>query len=147
MTAAPQHEAAAIQAVPAQYLERGFRVLVLREHHTDEEPPAFAWMEQRLLRTPQRLTRHGIYFGRAFLPEITAWLIEHVGRPSLREGSEKPYRNSLWPVSTWHSEPRLWPDGTRTTEWFVDITFRDRASWIAFRERWHDRLMGDVESG
>jgi hypothetical protein len=145
MTVASQHEATAIHAVPAQFLERGFRLLVLREHHTDKEPAAFAWMEQRLLRTPQRLTRHGIYFGRAFLPEITAWLIEHVGRPSLRESGEKPNRNSLWPVTTWHSEPRQWRGGIRTTEWFIDVTFRDEAAWSAFRERWHGRLMGEIE--
>src|SRR5271170_4473455 len=79
-------EATAVHAVPAQWLECGFRLLVLRELRAENEPPAFAWIEQHLLRTPQRLTRHGLFFGLAFRPEIMAWLSEHLGRPSLARG-------------------------------------------------------------
>jgi hypothetical protein len=140
-----QDEATAVHAVPARWLECGFRLLVLRELRTENEPPAFAWIEQHLLRTPQRLTRHGLFFGLAFRPEIMAWLSEHLGRPSLREGTGKPHRNSRWPISAWHSEPRLWPGGTQTIEWFVDVVFQDQASWTAFRQRWHGRLMGKVD--
>lgn len=141
----PPDEATAIHAVPARWLECGFRLLILRELRTENEPPAFAWIEQLLLRTPQRLTRHGLFFGLAFRPEIMAWLSEHLGRPSLREGTGKPYRNPLWPVSAWHGEPRPWPGGTQTIEWFVDVVFQDQASWTAFRQRWHGRLMGKVD--
>ena len=73
-----QDEATAVHAVPAQWLECGFRLLILRELRTENEPPAFAWIEQHLLRTPQRLTRHGLFFGMAFRPEIMAWLSEHL---------------------------------------------------------------------
>ncbi len=140
-----QPDATAIHAVPAQWLERGFRLLMMRELHTENEPPAFAWIEQRLLRTPQRLTRHGLFFGRAFLPEIMTWMSEYLGRPALRESTSKTYRNPLWPVTSWHGEPRLWPSGIRTVEWFVDVVFQDEASSTAFRQRWHARLMGETE--
>jgi hypothetical protein len=63
-----QQEATSVHAVPAQWLERGFRLLILRELHTEKEPPAFAWIEQRLLRTPQRLTRHGLFLEGPFCP-------------------------------------------------------------------------------
>ncbi len=145
MTEALPAEAASIDAVQAQWLERGFRLLTLRELHTGKEPPAFAWIEQHFLRAPQRLSRHGLYFASAFLPEIMAWLSESLGRPSLREANGKPYRNALWPVLSWHSEHRLWPGGGRTIEWFVDVIFQDEASWTAFQQRWHDRLMGKIE--
>ena len=131
---------------PAQWLERGFRLLTFRELHTGKEPPAFAWIEQHFLRAPQRLSRHGLYFASAFLPEIMAWLSEYLGRPSLREANGKPYRNALWPVLSWHSEHRLWPGGGRTIEWFVDVIFQDEASWTAFQQRWHDRPDGQDRS-
>ena len=121
-----QDEATAVHAVPAQWLECGFRLLILRELRTENEPPAFAWIEQHLLRTPQRLTRHGLFFGMAFRPEIMAWLSEHLGRPSLREGTGKPSRNPLWPNSGWYGEPRLWPGDIHTIEWFVDVAFKIR---------------------
>jgi len=113
-----QQEPTAIHAVPAQCLDRGFRLLILRELHTGEEPPAFAWIDQYLLRTPQRLSRHGLSFASTFLPEIMAWLTDLLGRPSLRASTGEPYRNSRWPILTWHSEDRLWPDGVHTIEWF-----------------------------
>jgi len=40
----------------------------------------------------------------------------------------------------WHGEDRAWPDGIHTTEWFVDISFQDAASWDEFQQRWFDRL-------
>jgi hypothetical protein len=73
------------------------------------------------------------------------WLIEHLGRVSLHESSGEPHRNPLWPSLTWHGEPRVWPDGIHTIEWSVDVVFQDEASWAAFRERWHGRLMGKIE--
>jgi hypothetical protein len=94
-----QQEPTAIHAVPAQCLDRGFRLLILRELHTGEEPPAFAWIDQYLLRTPQRLSRHGLSFASTFLPEIMAWLTDLLGRPSLRASTGEPYRNSRWPFT------------------------------------------------
>ncbi|HZM06871.1 MAG TPA: hypothetical protein VFC11_00235 [Methylocella sp.] len=141
-----QQEATAIHAVPALWLERGFRLLVLREFHTEAQPPAFAWIEQHVLRTPQRLSRHGLSFASTFLPEIMAWLSEHLGRPSLRASTGEPYRNSRWPSSAWHGEERLWPDAIHTIEWFADVIFQDEASWTAFQQRWHNRLMGKIEA-
>jgi hypothetical protein len=129
-------------------MERGFRLLILRELHTTKKPPAFAWIEQHLLRTPQRLSRHGLYFAGTFRPEIMAWLSEHLGRPSIRESAGQPSRNALWPDLMWHSEKRLWPDGIHTTEWFVDVIFPNEASWSAFQQHWLERLMGsDEEKG
>jgi hypothetical protein len=138
-------EVTAIHAVPAQSLACGFRLLVLRELQTENEPPAFAFIAQRLLRLPQRLTRHGLFFGRALVPDVTAWLTGEVGRPSLRDGAARPVRNPRWPVSTWHREPRRWPGDVRTIEWSVDVVFADEASWAAFRRRWQARLAGGLE--
>lgn len=144
---APASEATAIHAVPAQWRERGFRLLVLRELLSDHEPPAFALIAQRLLRRPQRLTRHGLFFGRAFAPDVMAWLTDQLGRPAQHDEAGKPIRNARWPVSTWHREPRLWPGGGRSVEWFVDVAFPDDASWAAFRQRWDARLMGEETEG
>lgn len=139
-------DANCIHAVPAQWLERGFRLLTLRELHAEATPPAFAWIEQRLLRTPERLGRHGLYFGNAFRPEIMAWLIAHLGRPSVRDNDDGPARrNTSWPELAWHSETREWPEGFRTTEWFVDVTFPEEAHWTVFRQHWLDRLLGRNE--
>ncbi|MGA7808028.1 hypothetical protein [Bradyrhizobium sp.] len=136
--------ATAIRAVPAQWLDCGFRLLVMRQYHADGAPPAFALIEQRLLRTPQRFGRHGLSFANTFLPEVMAWLSDHLGRPSLHDDSRRPSRNPRWPVLRWQSEDRLWPDGMRTTEWFAEVDFRDAAAWVAFAERWHDRLRGGI---
>jgi hypothetical protein len=138
--------ATAVRAAPAIWLDCGCRFLVLRQHHKDGAPPAFAWIEQRLLRPPQRLSRHGAFFAIAFLPEIMAWLGAYLGRPSLRSMADRPQRNPRWPVMTWHGADRVWPNGMRTTEWFVDITFHDESSWAAFQERWRERLQGEIES-
>jgi len=140
-----QEEATAIHAIPAQWLERGFRLLILRELHTDKESPAFAWVEQHMLRSPQRLSRHGLFFASTFLPEIMAWLSEYLGRPSLRDSTGRPCRNTRWPILTWHGEDRLWASGNHTIEWFVDVIFPDEASWTAFQQHWHGRLMGKTE--
>jgi hypothetical protein len=144
MTAAPA-KATDIHAVPARWRERGFCLLVLRELLADHEPPAFAFIEQRLLRPPHRLTRHGVFFGRAFVPDVTVWLVNELGRAALHDDAGKPLHNPRWPVSTWHREPRLWPNGVRSVEWFIDVAFPDNASWAAFRERWHARLTAESE--
>jgi hypothetical protein len=136
-----QQEAACINAVPARWIEQGFRLLVLRNFHKDNEPPAFAWIDQHLLRTPERLGRHGLFFGSAFRPDVMTWLSEQLGRPSVHDNG-KPYRNPRWPIVSWHGEDRLWPDGACTTEWFVDVVFKDEESWGAFRQRWLERLLG-----
>ena len=138
-------EATAIDAVSPQWQPRGFRLLVLRELLSENEPPAFAFIAQRLLRTPQRLTRHGLYFGRAFAPDVMAWLIEQLGRPARHDETGKPIRNARWPVSTWHREPRQWPGGVRSIEWFVDVTFQDDASWAVFRAHWYGKLTGESD--
>ena len=136
-------ESTSVQAVPAQWLAQGFRLLTLREFRNVAAPPAFAWIEQRLLRSPQRVGRHGVFFANTFRPEVMAWLTEQLGRPSVRDDAGQPQRNALWPAMTWHGEDRTWPDGTITVEWFVDVTFPHETSWAAFRERWHVRLMGE----
>lgn len=136
-------EAAHIQAVPSLYLEQGFRLLTLREFRSDNAPSAFAWIEQRLLRTPQRLGRHGLFFANTFRPELVAWLTQELGRPSIRMDAGEACRNTLWPALRWSSEDRAWPDGTQTVEWFVDVIFPHKTSWIAFEQRWRRRLMGE----
>lgn len=144
-TAALELEAGCMNPVPAQMLDCGFRLLVLRCFHKEHEPPAFAWIDQRIFRTPERFNRHGLFFGVAFRPEIMAWLIERLGRPSLRDDG-KPRRNPQWPTVIWRGAERLWPDDTQTTEWRLDVTFADETSWDAFRERWRDRLSVRVET-
>jgi hypothetical protein len=132
-----------IHAVPAQWLRSGFRLLILRELHTEGKPPGFAWIDQQLVRTPERLSRHGLYFGNTFRPEVMAWVIEHLGRPSVRDDDDGPARrNASWPDLAWHSEIRDWPEGLRTTEWFVDVVFPVEAHWTAFQQRWLNRLLG-----
>lgn len=140
-----QSEATCVHAVPLQSLEKGFRLLTLREFRNTKEPPTFAWIEQRLLRTPQRVGRHGLFFANTFRPEIMAWLSQQLGRPSVRRDADRAYRNELWPKMTWHSEDRVWPGGVQTVEWFVDVIFPQEASWTAFQQHWRDRLMGESE--
>jgi hypothetical protein len=142
----PHSQATAVHAVPATSLDCGFRLLVLRQYHDDVAPPAFACIEQRLLRTPPRFSRHGLSFANTFMPEVMAWLGEHIGRPSLRDETGRPHRNPRWPVLRWQSEDRWWSDGTHTTEWFADITFQDSISWTAFQQRWHAQLAGGIEN-
>lgn len=143
-----QHqEATAIHAVPVREIPRGFRLLVMRQLHAATEPPGFALIEQHLMRTPERRGRHSVFFARAFLPEIMAWLGECLGRAASRDVQGLPQRNPRWPVTTWHAEERLWPDGTRSTEWHIDVAFPDEASWIAFSQQWRQRLEGRREEG
>lgn len=138
-------QATAVDAVPAISLDCGFRLLVLRQFQVEGAPPAFALIEQRLLRAPQRFGRHGISFANTFLPEVMAWLSDRLGRPSHRDATGSPHRNPRWPVMRWHGEDRAWPDGIHTTEWFVDISFQDAASWDEFQQRWFDRLTGAID--
>lgn len=138
-----QQEATAISAVPAQWLEWSFRLLILREFRDEKKPPSFAWIERHLLRTPQRPSRHGLYFASTFRAAIMAWLNKHLGRASIRESSGQPRRNALWPDLTWHHEDRLWSGGVHTIEWFVDVTFPDRTSWTMFQQHWLNQLIGD----
>lgn len=145
MTEALQPESACVHAVPSQWLAQGFRLLTLREFRNATAPPAFAWIEQRLLRAPQRLGRHGVFFANTFRPEIMAWLSQKLGRPSIRTDAGQAHRNALWPAMRWHGEDRVWPDGARTVEWFVDVTFPHQASWTAFQQRWRARLKGEDE--
>ncbi|WP_205995655.1 hypothetical protein [Pseudolabrys sp. FHR47] len=143
MTASPLSQAACIHAIPSRLLAQGFRLLTLREFRNDKEPPAFAWIEQRLLRLPQRPGRHGLFFANTFRPEIMAWLSQQLGRPSVPAEAGRAQRNALWPTMTWHGEDRAWPDGARTVEWFVDVVFPHAASWTAFQQQWRDRLLAE----
>lgn len=138
-------ESTRIQAVPAQWLAQGFRLLTLREFRNVAAPPSFAWIEQHLLRTPQRLGRHGLFFANTFRPEVMAWLSQQLGRPSVKDNTGQAQRNALWPAMAWHGEDRAWQDGARTVEWFVDVTFPHETSWAAFQQRWRARLMGEDE--
>ncbi len=138
-----QHdEFTAIHAVPARMLERGFRLLALRQVHAPAAPPAFSVIDQHILRRPERLSRHAVFFASTFLPEIMAWLSALLGRPALHDAVGSARRNPRWPALTWHREDRSWPDGTNTTEWLVEVAFQDEASWTAFRQRWAARLEG-----
>jgi hypothetical protein len=137
-------EAAATHAVPARGLERGFRILVLRQFLMEAAPPEFAVIAQQLFRAPGRTSRHGLFFAATFRSEIMAWLSGQLGPPSLREQGGPPFRNPRWPVLTWHGEDRLWPDGTRTTEWHVDIAFQDEPSRAAFQQHWSGPLQGEA---
>ncbi len=140
-----QPESACVRAVPSQWFAQGFRLLTLREFRNVAAPPAFAWIEQRLLRAPQRLGRHGLFFANTFRPEIMAWLSQQLGRPSIRTDAGQAHRNALWPAMAWHCEDRVWPDGARTVEWFVDVMFPLQASWTAFQQQWRARLIGEDE--
>lgn len=136
-------EAASVHAIPVRRLERGFRLLTLREFRNLGQPSAFAFIEQRLLRRPQRRGRHGLFFANTFRPEIMAWLSQQLGRPSIRTDTGQVHRNALWPAMTWHGEDRVWPDGVRTVEWFADVTFPEETSWAAFQQQWHACLMAE----
>ncbi len=132
----------AIHAVPAELGECGFRLLMIRQFNAGAVPPAFAVIDQRIMRMPQRLGRHGVSFAATFLPELMSWLIDHLGRPSLHDARGRAYRNPRWPVVCWHDEELTWPSGAVTVEWFAEVAFQDHASWMAFRTHWHERLMG-----
>lgn len=64
-----EHERAGdVRAVPAQMLDRGFRLLVLREFREADQPPALALIRQNVLRDVHRLQRHGIFSAAHFCP-------------------------------------------------------------------------------
>jgi hypothetical protein len=139
-----EHEQAGdVRAVPAQMLDRGFRLLVLREFREADQPPALALIQQNILRDVHRLQRHGIFFSCTFLPDITQWLNELLGRASLHppDYPESPaFRNPAWPTFHWRPESRLWDEGISTIEWRAEVAFADQASFEAFAARWKDRL-------
>ncbi|MBY6242089.1 hypothetical protein [Methylosinus sp. Sm6] len=147
-----EHEQAGdVRAVPAQILKRSFRLLVLREFREKDRPPALALIRQQILRDVHRLQRHGIFFSCTFLPEITQWLSELLGRPSLRPSdypASPAYRNPAWPSVLWRPDSRIWDDGVQTVEWRAEVIFADQASFDAFITRWKDRLIaGDPTRG
>jgi len=143
-----KHEQAGdVRAVPAQILDRGFRLLVLREFRETDQPPSLAWIEQKVLRDVHRVQRHGIFFGCTFLPEIMQWVSELLGRPSLHPAdypASPAYRNPAWPSLLWHREERFWDENIQTVEWYADVVFIDQNSFDAFMARWQDRLIGHV---
>jgi hypothetical protein len=136
MTSTQHQDPTAIHAVPTQDSPQGLRLLVLRQFQEPGTPPAFAFIDQHLLRTPGRSTRHGLFFAPAFRVETMDWLIARLGRPSLRSGNGPAARNPRWPVLNWTSAARHWPDGTRTIEWTIDIAFPEADFAAAFRDRW-----------
>lgn len=142
----PHAEPIAIHAVPAELSERGFRLLALREFLAEDAPPAFALIEQHLLRAPQRLNRHGVSFALTFRPEIIAALSQAIGRPSQRDEEGRAIRNAHWPQFGWSPRPTLWPDGTRTRDWWAEISFPLPATWAVFQSRWAERLAGRIEA-
>lgn len=141
---ASHQEPAAIHAVPAELAPSGFRVLVLREFREDG-PPAFAVMEQYLLRPPHRLNRHGVSFALTFQAEVMAGLLEDIGRPSARDGEGRVVRNARWPGFRWRSLPRAWSDGAATVEWWAEVAFPQVEDWAGFRARFAERLAGRLE--
>lgn len=138
-------EPTAVHGVPAEAIAGGFRLLVMRELRVEGTTPAFAFIEQRLLRSPERRNRHGISFALAFRPEVMAWLIAELGRPAERDASGELRMNARWPRLAWFQAHRTWPDGTHTAEWFADVRFHDEASRAAFAQSWRARLMGAAE--
>jgi hypothetical protein len=141
-----KHEVAGdVRAVPAQILDCGFRLLVLREFREANQPPSLAWIQQYVLRDVHRVQRHGIFFGSTFLPDIMQWVSELLGRPSLHPAdypASPAYRNPAWPSFAWHQENRVWEADLQTTEWHTDVIFTDQASFHTFMARWQDRLSG-----
>jgi hypothetical protein len=136
-----------IRAVPAQVLDRGFRLLMLREFRDTNQPPSLAWIQQYVLRDAHRVQRHGIFFGCTFLPEIMQWVSELLGRPSLHPAdypASPAYRNPAWPSFLWHQEVRVWEENIQTIEWHADVIFVDQTSFEAFMTRWQDRLTGEA---
>lgn len=126
-----------ISARPAMLLQNGFQLLALRQFTRAAAPPAFAFIDQSILRRPDRVSRHGASFDIAFLPEIMAWLIEAAGAPTRR--------NPRWPVTSWRAAERLWPDGAATIEWCAEIIFLEIEMWRVFAETWRERLQGGAD--
>lgn len=145
--ARPHVVATDISPQPAVAIEGGFRLLVLRQLEMPPAPPAFAVIDQRLVRSPLRPSRHGMAFAIAFRPEIVAWLSATLGRPSLHDAQGRPQRNPRWPQTRWAHEERLWDDGTRTIDWSMEAIFPEDAAWGAFAARWSARLEGARDEG
>lgn len=144
---ADQEGPTAIQAVPARLGPSGFRLLLLREF-TGDGPSGFALIEQRLMRAPHRLNRHGLSFALTFRPDVMAELSGLIGRPSVRAGTAPATRNPLWPTFAWHRADRMWADGTATVEWSVDVHFTDATAWARFRAHFaHHLSAGGAGSG
>lgn len=140
--AAPLDEPGCVNPAPAEWIAKGFRLLVLRCYHHVCAPPSFACIEQLIFRTPERSSRHGLHFGLAFRPEIVSWLTERFGRPSMAD-QNRPYRNPQWPLAKWRSSERNWPGDVLTTEWLAEVTFSTQEHADAFGERWSKRLAGE----
>ena len=132
-----------INPVAAIWKPKGFELLLLRCFHNGAGPPSFAWIDQRIFRTPERLSRHGLYFGCAFRPEVMSWLIAKLGRPAAT-GEAGSRRNPNWPGVDWRSANRLWPNDLQTTEWFAETTFATEEMAQLFRNHWADRLSGKI---
>jgi len=81
MTMTAPLQPTAIHAIPAELCDCGFRLLMMRQFNAGAVPPAFAIIDQRLMRMPERRGRHGVSFAATFLPEVMSWLIDHLGRP------------------------------------------------------------------
>jgi len=145
MTVAAPLQPTAIHAMAAELRDCGFRLLMIRQFDAGAVPPAFAIIDQHLMRMPER-RGHGVLFAATFLPDVMAWLIDHLGPPSLHDASGRTHRNPRWPVVRWHDEELTWPSGAVTAEWFAEVAFQDHASWLAFRSRWQERLKG-IETG
>jgi len=143
----PHALATAIGAVPAVEAEDGFLLLMLREFRQADAPPAFALMQQHLLRDAHRMGRHGVSFHLTFRPEVMAFLSTIVGRPALHDAEGKAQRNPAWPFLAWRSGPRDWPSGEHTVEWWAKVSFPHAAAWHAFRARYAERLAGRLEAG
>lgn len=143
LAVAPDHaDATAIHAVPATETENGFRLLVMRELMSAEEPSGFAVIEQRLLRAPPRTIRHGVAFALAFGPKAVAWLSLHLGKPAARDADGTVIRNADWPQLAWRRQQRVWADGTHSIEWSADIRFSDPATREAFARAFAAELAG-----
>ena len=147
MAMTPHKEPTEIHVIPAEHRPQGLRILALRQFRDAGAPPALAIIDQHILRKPVRNIRQGVFFAATFRPEIMDWLISQLGYPSLHDETGKPSRNPRWPALTWQSEEELWPDGTGTTEWYVDIAFADDGMAALFRQQWRERLEGRMEPG
>jgi hypothetical protein len=142
--AAPLNEPGCINPAPAEWIAKGFRLLVLRCYHNESAPPSFACIKQQIFRTPERASRHGLHFGLAFRPEVMSWLIERLGRPSAAD-QNWPRRNPQWPTVAWRSVSRNWPDAVFTTEWYAEVIFFSQEHADAFGERWSKLLAGELD--
>lgn len=147
MTMAPHKEPTEIHAIPAEHRPQGVRILALRQFRDAGAPPAFAVIDQHILRKPVRNIPQGVFFAATFRPEVMDWLIAQLGNPSLRDKAGAPARNPRWPALTWQSEEELWPDGIGTIEWYVDIAFDEDRIAAQFRQQWRERLEGRMEPG